>query len=297
MPAAARRCRASATVIPTCWPPCTLSSTIWPMRTRAFSRRRSPKSWREDLIAHAPPGTSHVYFVSGGSEAIEACAQDGAAVFRGEGRAAAPALHRPPAELSRQHAGRLGRRRQRMAPQAVRTAADRRASCLAVLRVSRAAAGRDAGAVRRAAGPGTRRQDPRARPGYRHGLRGRNGRRRDGRMHSAGRGLLQAHPRDLRPPRHPADPGRGDVRHGPHGHAACLRAGRHRARPDGHCQGARRRLRADRGRSRGREGLRGLRAGLRLLPARPHLPRPSAGVRRARSPCSGSSGATTCSPM
>jgi adenosylmethionine-8-amino-7-oxononanoate aminotransferase len=26
----------------------------------------------EDLIAHAPPGTSHVYFVSGGSEAIEA---------------------------------------------------------------------------------------------------------------------------------------------------------------------------------------------------------------------------------
>jgi hypothetical protein len=27
----------------------------------------------EDLIAHAPAGTSHVYFVSGGSEAIEAC--------------------------------------------------------------------------------------------------------------------------------------------------------------------------------------------------------------------------------
>src|SRR6186997_2433935 len=26
----------------------------------------------EDLVAHAPPGTSHVYFVSGGSEAIEA---------------------------------------------------------------------------------------------------------------------------------------------------------------------------------------------------------------------------------
>jgi adenosylmethionine-8-amino-7-oxononanoate aminotransferase len=26
----------------------------------------------EDLIAHAPPGTSHVYFVSGGSEAVEA---------------------------------------------------------------------------------------------------------------------------------------------------------------------------------------------------------------------------------
>ena len=103
-------------------------------------------------------------------------AEDGAAVFRGEGRAAAPPLHRPPAELPRQHAGRLGRRRQRMAPQAVRAAADRRASCLAVLRVSRAAARRDAGAIRRAAGPGTRRQDPRARPGYRHGLRGRNGR-------------------------------------------------------------------------------------------------------------------------
>src|SRR5439155_4585650 len=26
----------------------------------------------EDLVAHAPPGTSHVYFVSGGSEAVEA---------------------------------------------------------------------------------------------------------------------------------------------------------------------------------------------------------------------------------
>ena len=35
----------------------------------------------------------------------------------------------------------------------------------------------------------------------------------------------------------------------------------------------------DRGRARGRKGVQGLRAGLRLLPARPHLSRPPAGVR------------------
>ena len=59
-------------------------------------------------------------------------------------------------------------------------------------------------------------------------------------------GLLQAHPRDLRPPRRAADPRRGDVRHGPHRHAARLRAGRHRARPHDDRQGPGRRLPADR---------------------------------------------------
>ena len=137
----------------------------------------------EDLIAHAPPGHQPRLFRQRRVGGHRGVAEDGAAVFRGEGRAAAPALHRPPAELSRQHAGCLGRRRQRMAQKTVRAAADRGASCLAVLRVSRAAAERDAPAIRRAAGPGTRRQDPRTRPGYRHGFRGRNGRRCDGRMH------------------------------------------------------------------------------------------------------------------
>ena len=51
---------------------------------------------------------------------------------------------------------------------------------------------------------------------------------------------------NLRPLWRAADPRRGDVRHGPHRHAACLRAGRHRAGPDDHRERSRRRLSADR---------------------------------------------------
>ena len=122
----------------------------------------------------------------------------------------------------------------------------------------------------------------------RHRLRRRDGGRRHGRRDPAGRGLLQARPRDLRPPRRPADPGRGHVRHGPHRHAARLRAGGHRARPDGDRQGAGRRLRADR-----------RRAGAATRSSRPspkgsglfqhghtYLGHPL-GLRRRRWPCSG----------
>jgi hypothetical protein len=61
-------------------------------------------------------------------------------------------------------------------------------------------------------------------------LHRRAGRRRDGRRGAAGRGLFQAHPRDLRQIRHPADPRRGDVRHGPHRHI-CSPASRTASRP------------------------------------------------------------------
>ena len=131
----------------------------------------------DDLIAHAPQGIGHVYFVSGGSEAIEAALKMARQYFVETRRAAATPLHRPPAELSRQHAGCLGGRRQRMAAQAVRAAADRGASRLAVLRVSRTAAGRDAaGQYGERLAAGTRRQDQRTGPRYRHRLRRRNGR-------------------------------------------------------------------------------------------------------------------------
>ena len=43
-------------------------------------------------------------------------------------------------------------------------------------------------------------------------------------------GLFPTRAGDLRPPRRAADPGRGDVRHGPHRHDACLGAGRRHAR-------------------------------------------------------------------
>ena len=116
----------------------------------------------DDLVAHAPAGISHVYFVSGGSEAIEAALKMARQYFVEKGEPRAPALHRPPPELSRQHAGRAGGRRQRMAPQAVRAAADRDAPRLALLRVSRQARRRDAAPVRRAPRPGARGQDRRS---------------------------------------------------------------------------------------------------------------------------------------
>src|SRR2546429_464709 len=56
--------------------------------------------------------------------------------------------------------------------------------------------------------------------------------RRHGRRAPARARLLQGRARGVRPPRRAAHPGRGDVRHGPHGHPACLRAGRRGARPD-----------------------------------------------------------------
>ena len=60
-------------------------------------------------------------------------------------------------------------------------------------------------------------------------------------------GLFPAHARNLRPLRRASDPGRGHVRHGPHRHAPCLRAGGRRSRSHDHRQGARSRDDADRG--------------------------------------------------
>ena len=70
--AAARPCPAWAMATPRCWPPCTRRSTGWPMRTPASSPRRRPRSWPTCWCRSAPAGISHAYFVSGGSEAVEA---------------------------------------------------------------------------------------------------------------------------------------------------------------------------------------------------------------------------------
>ena len=203
-------------------------------------------------------------------------------------RAAAPPRHRAPPELSRQHAGRAGGRRQRMAARAVRAAADRDAS-------RRSPASRTASSEPGESDGGLRPRAPREAleakilelgADTRHGLRRRDGGRRHRRRGAAGRRLFQAHPRDLRPPRRAADPRRGDVRHGPHRHAARLRAGRHRARPDGHRQGPRRRLRSRSAPCCCRQQIfDAVRRRQRLLPARPHLHGPSAGLRRGASRC------------
>ena len=70
--AAARRCRASATGTPRCSRPCTRRSTGWPTRTPASSPPRPAEALADQLARTAPAGLGHVYFVSGGSEAIEA---------------------------------------------------------------------------------------------------------------------------------------------------------------------------------------------------------------------------------
>ena len=219
----------------------------------------------DDLIAHAPPGISHVYFVSGGSEAIEAALKMARQYFVETGQ---PQRTHFIARRQSYHGNTLGAlavggnewRRKQFAPLLFDVA-----SRLALLRVSRARGPtrrREQYGERLAAG--ARSQDPGTRP--RDTSSPSSPRRWSapplGAVPPVAR-LLQARARDLRPPRHPADPRRGDVRHGPHRHAARLRAGRHRAGPDGDRQGARRRLRADRRRARARQDLRRIRAGLR----------------------------------
>ena len=263
-PAAARRCRASGTATPTCWPRCTRSSTSSPTRTPASSPTQVAEELGEDLVAHAPAGIGHVYFVSGGSEAIEAALKMARQYFVEIGQ---PQRRHFIARRQSYHGNTLGALAvggNEWRAQAVRAAADRDASRLALLRVSRPARRRDAARntasgwrseleakidelgpdtviafIAETVGGATVGCDP------------------------AGRGLLQARPRDLRPPRHPADPRRGHVRHGPHRHAARLRAGRHRARPDGDRQGSGRRLRTDRRGARRRQDVRRVREGLR----------------------------------
>jgi adenosylmethionine-8-amino-7-oxononanoate aminotransferase len=69
----------------------------------------------DDLVAHAPAGMSHAYFVSGGSEAVEAALKMARQYFVEIGQPQRTPLHRAAPELPRQHAGRAGGGRQRMA--------------------------------------------------------------------------------------------------------------------------------------------------------------------------------------
>ena len=234
----------------------------------------------DHLVAHAPEGLQHVYYVSGGSEAIEAALKMARQYFVEIG------------EPQRRHF--IGRRQSyhgnTLGALAVGGNAWRRTAV-------RAAAVRDAITSRRPMPIATRRDGETPRPmasawpteleakieelgpetviafvaetvgGATLGC------------DAAAAGLLQARARDLRPPRHPADPRRGDVRHGPHRHAACLRAGRHRARSDGDRQGAWRRLPADRRGAAVGQDLRGVRATAPAFSSTATPIWPSAGLR------------------
>ena len=113
-----------------------------------------------------------------------------------------------------------------------------------------------------------------------HRVPGRAGGRRDDRLRHRDPRLFPARAGDLRPPRRAADPGRGDVRHGPHRHDARLGAGGHHARHPGHRQGPRRRLSADRRDFDRRSYRSGAGGGLRRVSARPDLSGASGRLRR-----------------
>ena len=96
------------------------------------------------------------------------------------GAAAAPALHRAAAELSRQHARRAGGRRQCLAARALSAAAVAGLQpCHAGLRLSREARRRIRGGFCRAARRRTRSRIPAARPRHGRGVHRRARRRRD----------------------------------------------------------------------------------------------------------------------
>ena len=91
----------------------------------AFFTTPVAEALADALIAHAPAGLDRVYFISRRLGGHRGRAEAGAAVFPRDRPAAAQPLHRAPAELSRQHAGRARGRRQCVAPRALRAAADR----------------------------------------------------------------------------------------------------------------------------------------------------------------------------
>ena len=137
----------------------------------AFFTSEPAERLADALIDGAPGDMACVYFTSGGSEAVEDRAQDGAPLFRRDRRGPAHPLHRAAPELSRQHARRAGRRRQRRAPEALRAAADGDHPYLALPCLSRPAVRRKRGGLWPARRRRTGRGDPPARAGYGHGVR------------------------------------------------------------------------------------------------------------------------------
>ena len=251
----------------------------------------------EHLVGDEPGGLAYAYFVSGGSEAIEAGIKLARQYFLETRRAAAHALHRPAPELSRQYAGRARRRRQRLAARALCAAAVGRVQpCDAGLRLPRKARRRIRGGVRGAARGRAGGRIPAARPRHGRGLHRRAGGRRDGGLRDGAGGIFPRRARDLRPSRRAAHPRRGDVRHGPHRHAARLGAGGDRARHPGRRQGTRRRLSADRrhARERRRSSMPSG-DGLRRIPARPYLSGASDGLRRRARRAAGHPRGAICS--
>ena len=81
-----------------------------------FFTSRASITLADKLIANAPDGIEKVYFVSGGSEAMEAALKLTRQYFLEIGQPQRRNFYRTLAELSRQYAWRAGSRWQQMAP-------------------------------------------------------------------------------------------------------------------------------------------------------------------------------------
>ena len=93
----------------------------------------------DDLVEHGPPGISHVYFVSGGSEAMEAALKMARQYFVEIGEPERPHFIGRKQSYHGNTLGALAVGGNEWRPQAVRAAADRDAPRVGLLRVSRQA--------------------------------------------------------------------------------------------------------------------------------------------------------------
>jgi hypothetical protein len=185
-----------------------------PSPTVCISRTSRPRTWRAACRAKMPEGLDRIFFVSGGSEAVESALKLARqwAVVTGQGSAGrSSAASRPTTAARSARLSVTGDRADRNL-----RAADRR---------SMPTSGADGLSRPRQLDDGT------ARLRYADHAGGEDPRRRAGSVLAfimepiggaataalvAPDSYYPAHPRDLRPLRHPADPRRGDERHRPH---------------------------------------------------------------------------------
>jgi DNA-binding MurR/RpiR family transcriptional regulator len=177
-----------------------------PTRIPASSPPRRPNTGRPADRRCAPAGMSHAYFVSGGSEAIEAALKMARQYFVEKGE---PQRRHIIARRQSYHGNTLGAlaaggnewRRAQFKP-----AADRDPPHRPLLRLPPAETRRERRGLRRARRTAARGQDPRA--GARSGycLRRRDGGGGHGRRRAAGWRLSWPHPCHMRPPRRAVDP-------------------------------------------------------------------------------------------
>ena len=228
----------------------------------AFFSSEPAEELAEQLVGHEPGGLAYVYFVSGGSEAIEASIKIARQYFIEAGQ---PQRQHFIARRQSYHGNTLGAlaaggnawRREPYQP-LLSSAFSHVTPAFAYHEkrddesekdfVARLAAELDA-------------EFHAARPRHGRGLHRRAGRRRDRRRGDRAGGLLPRGARDLQQAWRASDPRRGDVRHGPHRHAQCLGAGGHCPRHPGDREGARRRLSADRRDARDRRVVDTIRQG------------------------------------